>query len=132
MFFITNTDAVINLENTTLNFGSNILLSGKSTDEWGTSGSNGANITMNATNQKLVGNVELDNISTLEMNLSASSYKGIINGDNKGKSVALILDDDSSITLTGDSYVTSLDRTDKSKINFNGYTLYVNGEAINS
>ena len=39
----------------------------------------------------------------------------------------------SRIKLTGDSYVTSLDDadTDYSNIDFNGYTLYANGTAIN-
>ncbi len=132
MFFITNTDAVISLENTTLNFGSNLLISAKGTDEWGKSGSNGGNITLNATNQTLSGNIELDNISSLEMNLSSSNYSGTINADNTAKSITLTLDKNSSITLTGDSYVTSLENADtsNSNINFNGYTLYVNGKAV--
>lgn len=42
-------------------------------------------------------------------------------------------DSSSSITLTGDCYVTSLEDTDTSysNINFNGYKLYVNNVAIN-
>lgn len=44
-----------------------------------------------------------------------------------------LLDSNSSITLTGDSYITSLDDSDSSysNINFNGYKLYVNGVSIN-
>lgn len=134
MFFITNTDAIINLENTKLVYGSNILISAKGTSEWGTSGSNGGNVTINATKQVLEGNIELDNISTLTMNLQETSeYTGTINADNSAKSVSLELDTTSKITLTGDSYVTSLEDTDTSysNINFNGYKLYVNGNAIN-
>ena len=133
MFFITNTDAVINLENTKLSYGSNILISAKGTSEWGTSGSNGGNVTLNATNQELTGNIEVDKISTLEMNLSSSTYKGTINSDNSAKSIKLVLDKNSKITLTGDSYVTSLEDSDSSysNINFNGYKLYVNGKAVN-
>lgn len=133
MFFITNTDAVINLNNCKLSYGSNILISSKGTSEWGKSGSNGGNVTLNAENQTLEGNIEIDNISTLIMNLSSSSYSGTINADNTAKSIALKLDTNSSITLTGDSYVTSLDDSDSSysNINFNGYKLYVNGVAIN-
>lgn len=42
MFFITNTDAVINLENTKLNYGSNQLVTVSGNDgEWGSQGSNG-------------------------------------------------------------------------------------------
>ena len=134
MFFITNTDAIINLTNTKLNYGSNLLISNKGTSEWGNSGSNGGNLTLNANKQELTGNVEVDNISTLTMNLSeSSSYTGTINSSNTAKSIALKLDSSSKITLTGDSYVTSLEDSDSSysNINFNGYKLYVNGTAIN-
>lgn len=133
-FFITNTTAVINLENTTLKYGSNVLLSVKGTSEWGKSGSNGGDVTLNATNQELTGNIELDNISTLELNLkNGSTYTGSINADNVAKSVTLNLDAQSKITLTGDTYVTTLTDSDSSysNINFNGYKLYVNGTAIN-
>ncbi len=37
MFFVTNTDALINLTNIKLSFGSGTLLNVKGTDEWGTS-----------------------------------------------------------------------------------------------
>lgn len=72
--------------------------------------------------------------SVLTMNLQETSeYTGTINADNSAKSVSLKLDATSKITLTGDSYVTSLEDTDTSysNINFNGYKLYVNGNAIN-
>lgn len=133
MFFITNTDAVINLQNTKLVYGSNILLSAKGTNQWGKSGQNGGNVTLNATNQELNGNIELDNISKLVMNLTKSSYEGTINANNSAKSIDLKLDDTSNIKLTGDSYVTSLEDADTSysNIDFNGYKLYVNGTAIN-
>lgn len=134
MFFITNTDAIINLTNTKLDFGSNVLLSAKGTSEWGNSGSNAGNTTLNATNQTLSGNIQIDNISTLIMNLkSSSTYTGTINGDNLAKSITLNVDETSKITLTSDSYVTSLNDTNSSysNINFNGYKLYVNGTAIN-
>ncbi len=134
MFFITNTDAVINLTNTKLNYGSNILISAKGTSEWGNSGSNGGNLRLNATNQTLEGNIEVDNISTVTMNLkSGSNYTGTINAANSAKSITLKLDSSSKITLTGDSYVTSIEDSDSSysNINFNGYKLFVNGTAIN-
>ncbi|MBR1731663.1 MAG: hypothetical protein IJ725_04450, partial [Ruminococcus sp.] len=54
-------------------------------------------------------------------------------GGNTAKSVTLTLDKNSKITLAGDSYVTELNNADSenSNIDFNGYTLYVNGKAIN-
>lgn len=109
MFFITNTDALINLEDTKLEYGSGILVSVKGTSEWGKSGSNGGNLTFNATNQNLDGDIVLDNISVMTLNLTKSTYFGKINSDNSAKEVNLKLDSASKITLTGDSYVTSLD-----------------------
>ena len=133
MFFITNTDAIINLDNCKLSYGSNILISNKGTTEWGNSGNNGGNLTLNADNQELNGNIEIDNISTLKMNLTKSSYNGTINAQNTAKEINIKLDSDSKITLTGDSYITSLEDEDTSysNINFNGYKLYVNGTSIN-
>ena len=64
---------------------------------------------------------------------NASSYTGTINNENTAKTINISLDSSSSITLTGDSYITSLEDEDLSysNINFNGYKLYVNGTAIN-
>ena len=133
-FFITNTNAVINLENTVLNFGSGILLNAEGTSEWGKSGSNAGNVVFNAKKQKLLGNIVADSISSVELNLSESSYfEGKINTDNTAKEVSLKISSSSKIKLTGDSYVTSLTDEDStySNIDFNGYNLYVNGELVN-
>jgi hypothetical protein len=64
---------------------------------------------------------------------SSSYYEGTINGDNIAKSISLTLDKTSKIKLTDDSYITSLNNSDSnnSNIDFNGFKLYVNGEAIN-
>ncbi len=133
MFFITNTDAVINLNNTKLIYGSNILISAEGTSEWGNEGSNGGNVTLNAENQTLTGDINADKISTVAINLTSSSYEGAINSDNSAKEITLKLDKASKIKLTGDTYVTSLEDEDEtySNIDFGSYTLYVNGKAIN-
>lgn len=134
MFFVTNTDAVINLTDTKLSYGSNTLLSVKGTSEWGQSGSNGGTVKLNASKQTFTGNINLDKLSTLTMKLSNSStYTGTINAKNSAKKISLTLDSSSKMKLTGDSYVTSLNDKDSSysNIDFNGYTLYVNGKAIN-
>ena len=86
-------------------------------------------------NQSAIGNISVDSISTLEMEMNESSYyEGTINGDNTAKNIKLVLDKTSKIKLTGDSYVTSLNDSDSSysNIDFNGYKLYVNGVAINN
>lgn len=132
MFFVTNTVAVIDLEDTDLHFGSGVLLSAKGTGEWGKEGENGGDVTLNAKDETLEGDIQLDEISSLCMKMTGSSYEGTINGDNTAKSVELTLDKDSKITLTGDSYVTSLEDEDDtySNIDFNGHKLYVDGKAI--
>lgn len=135
MFFVTNTSAIVNLKNTTLNFGSGILMSIKATSEWGNNGHNGGNVTLNADSQTLNGAINLDKLSTLTFNLkNGSIYTGQINSDQSAKSVKLTLDASSKITLTGDTYVSSLEDADStySNINFNGYKLYVNGKALNA
>lgn len=64
---------------------------------------------------------------------NSSSYEGTINKYKTAKSIKLTLDKSSKIKLIGDSYVTSLtdEDTTYSNIDFNGYKLYVNGNAIN-
>lgn len=132
--YVTNTSAIINLENNTIinndNTG-NFLRIQK--DSWGNSGSNGGNVTLNLTNQKVNGNIVVDSISTLEINMNRSNYTGNINSDNTAKELILNIDESSTITLTSDSYVTSLNNEDStnSNINFNGFKLYVNGNSIN-
>ncbi len=129
-FYVTNTTATINLEN-------NKIINNDSTgnflriqkDSWGNSGNNGGIVTLNLTNQEASGNIVVDSISKLNMNLkNNSSFKGSINKNNEGE-VSLTLDKTSSITLTGDTYIKSLSNADKtnSNINLNGYKLYVNG-----
>ena len=85
-------------------------------------------------NQEAKGNIVIDSISTLDMTMNTNSYyEGTINGENSAKEIKLTLDKTSKIKLTGDSYITSLNNanTNNSNIDFNGYKLYVNGEAIN-
>lgn len=134
-FYVTNTSAKISLTNNTItNTDSTGNFLRAQADSWGTSGSNGGDVTLTMSKQKASGNIVIDSVSTLNMTMkNRSSYKGTINGSNEAKSISLTLDKSSKITLTGDSYVTSFTHADSSysKINFNGYKLYVNGTAIN-
>ena len=134
-FYVTNTTATIELENNTIinnDDSGNFLRIQK--DSWGNSGSNGGNVTLNLKNQEAQGNIVVDSISTLDMNIKENSYyEGSINTSNEAKEINLKLDSNSKIKLTGDSYVSTLEDEDTSysNIDFNGYTLYVNGIAIN-
>jgi len=132
-FYVTNTTATINLEN-------NQFINNDQTgnflriqqDSWGKSGSNGGTVTLNLTNQKAAGNIVVDSISNLTMNLkNGSTYTGAINSDNTGE-VHLTLDSSSTLILTGDTYLTSLTNADStnSNINLNGHKLYVNGTEL--
>ena len=130
--YVTNITCTINLENNTFvnnDSTGNFLRLQK--DSWGNWGSNGGEVTLVMTNQKVSGNIVTDSISTLEMTMkSSSTFEGIINGDNTAKEIKLTLDKTSKIKLTGNSYVTILDNADSnnSNIDFNSYKLYVNGK----
>ena len=128
-FYVTNTTASIILENnkiTNNDSKGNFLRIQK--DSWGKSGSNGGVVTLKLINQEANGDIVVDSISKLDMTLSSSNYKGTINNSNEGE-VSITLDKNSTITLTGDTYIKSLSNEDttNSNINLNGYKLYVNG-----
>ena len=129
-FYVTNTTATINLENNTIinnDSTGNFLRIQK--DSWGASGSNGGILTLNLKNQEASGRIVVDSLSKLTMNLSNNSaFTGEINTTNEGE-VNISLDETSSITLTGDTYIKSLSNKDSANenINLNGYKLYIDG-----
>ena len=125
MFFITNTDAEINLENCNFNYGSGTFLKAAGTSAWGTSGSNGGQVTLTLTNQDIEGDLIVDENSSLTINMVNSSIKGKINTDKISSTIAFTLDSASSITLTGNSYLSSLTNADSTggNINKGSYTL---------
>ncbi|MBR2677891.1 MAG: hypothetical protein IKE63_00530 [Bacilli bacterium] len=130
--YVTNTKANITLENnkfTNKDTTGNFLRIQK--DSWGNSGSNGGDFSLKLINQKVSGNIVVDSISKLTMELTkSSSYEGTINNSNEAKEIKLILDSNSKIKLTGDSYVSELEDADNtySNIDLNGYKLYVGGK----
>ena len=138
VFHVTNTNAIINLNNVTIlnEDAENILLS-VCADGW----SGAKNIaTLNAVGQALSGTILVGSDSTLTLNLTdGSTFTGAISGsitNAKGAVVSaevgtvnVTLDASSTWTLTGDTYVTSF-TGDASQIISNGFTLYVNGVAL--
>ena len=133
-FFVTNTTALITLTNNTIvnNDKSGAFLRTQSS-KWGNEGSNGGDVTLKAQQQEINGDIIADSISSVAMQLSKNStLTGTINGDDSAKSVSLSLDGSSVLTLTGDSYLSSLENesSDNANINLNGHTLYVDGKAI--
>ena len=119
MFFITNTDSVINLEDCNFSYGSKIFLNAQGTSQWGNSGSNGGVVTLNLKNENIEGDFIVDSISGITINLVNSQIKGTFNSANTAAKLAINLDKDSSITLTGNSYYTSIINEDNTGKNIN-------------
>ncbi|MBR3016892.1 MAG: hypothetical protein IKH57_07435 [Clostridia bacterium] len=138
MFHVTNTHAVITLSGVTLNNeGSDVLLS-VCDDGW-SGASNTAELVADA--QALIGTILVGDNSTLTLTLSnGSTFDGTMSGEivnAKGTTIStdigtanVIMDSSSTWTLTADTYITSFEG-DVSNVIGNGYTLYVNGEAVN-
>ena len=133
MFYITNTDCEITLKDVAFTLANDVFLrveGNSSSRGWGTEGANGGDVTLTADSQEFTGNILVDEISSLVLTMkNGTSYEGAINPDGDGGTVDVTLDDDSTWTLTGDSYITSFDG-DTSNITANGYHLYVNGEQV--
>ena len=134
LFYLTNTEANINITNTTLNYGSDILLKAVANNEYGDIGDNAASVTLTATDQELTGEIIVDSNSKVRLNLNNSTYEGKINVDNLSANVDVTFDYDSRWELTGDSYINILQitKTDylrknvRKYIRSNGYNVYYN------
>ena len=137
MFHVTNTHAVITLEGVELvNEGSDVLLS-VCDDGW----SGASNVAeLNAVGQDLAGTILVGDNSTLSLNLTeGSAFTGAISGEienAKGETVSadigtvsVTLDETSTWTLTGDTWITEFNG-DAANVIGNGFTLYVNGAAL--
>ena len=133
MFYITNTDCEITLKDVAFTLANDVFLrveGNSSSRGWGTEGANGGDVMLTADSQEFTGNILVDEISSLVLTMkNGTSYEGAINPDGDGGTVDVTLDDDSTWTLTGDSYIASFDG-DTSNITANGYHLYVNGEQV--
>ena len=137
LFHVTNTHAVITLDQVELtNDGSDILLS-VCDDGW-----NGAdNIAeVYASRQALSGTLLVGDNSTLNLSLSDGSvFEGSVSGEitnAKGEhvsssvgTVSVTLDETSTWVLTADTWISSFSGNAENVIS-NGHTLYVNGTAL--
>ena len=138
VFHVTNTNAVITLDNVEIvNEDEDNVLISVCDDGW-SGGSNRAELDASA--QSLSGAVLVGSNSSLDLNLAnGSSLEGYVDGkitNAKGETVStdvgnvtVTLDESSTWTLTGDSYVTEFNGNAEDVIS-NGYTLYVNGSAL--
>jgi hypothetical protein len=136
MFYVTNTDSVITLSDVelTLADGTNLLVvaGNDGSRGWGTAGANGGSVTFSISGQVISGDIQVDAISTLEMNIANSSaLTGSINSDGtQASSLSVTIDSTSTWTLTADSYVSAFNGS-LDHVVANGYTLYVDGGAVN-
>ena len=132
LFYITNTDCKMDLENVALHLANDTLLrveGNSSSRGWGTQGANGGNVTLTVRKQTLKGNMIVDKISSLDVTLSENSrFEGSINSDGDAGAVKVSLED-ATWSLTADSYISEFEG-DTAQIESNGYHLYVNGEQI--
>ncbi len=137
VFHVTNTNAVINLNDVDIDdSGSGVLLS-VSDDGW----SGASNVaTLNASGQELDGDILVGNDSTLTLNLTGgTTFNGNISGNitnNAGTvissevgTVNVSLDAASKWYLDGDAYINSFSGTAANVIT-NGHTLYVNNSPL--
>jgi len=129
MIHTTNTQSIINLQSTTFEFGSNVFLEASGQNQWGNTGSNGADVNLTTTDEKITGDIIVDSISTLNYTLSSTDYTGTINSNQTIGQTNIIINEGSTWTLTGDSHISSLEN--KGTINYGDYTLYVDGQAYN-
>ena len=125
MFYCTNTSSVINLADAKLVLSEDTSLLIVSEGRWGREGSNGGTCTLNADSQELSGDITVDDISSLSLNLTDSTYEGAINANGYAGEVNVVLDDDSKWILTADSYITSFSGNE-ANIELNGHKLYIN------
>ena len=138
VFHVTNTHAIITLSGVDIanEDADNVLLS-VCDDGW-----NGGNhhAELNASAQTLSGAILVGSSATLNLSLTdGSTFTGSITGEitnSRGDDISteageasVTLDEGSTWTLTADSYVTSFTGNAEQVVS-NGYTLYVNGVAL--
>ena len=135
MFYVTNTDSVVNLHNVAVTLAPNSLLLRVSGNHhqngWGAQGHNGGICGFNLTHQTITGDILVDTISQLNLSMTASShYTGAINRQGMAaQSLSVTMDDSSTWTLTDNSYISEF-HGNLHRVEFNGHTLYIGGKPV--
>ncbi len=135
MFYVTNTKANVVLQNTTLDFDSeNVQLlnaAGNSSNNWGTEGKNGGDVTFTAINETMSGNVYTDEISSVDMSLTdGSTWTGVSEGENN---LNVTVDGTSKWVVTEDTTVADLNAADGAQIvdaDGNTVTIKADGKTV--
>lgn len=132
MFYVTNTSCEIKISGVKFNMADGVFLravGNSSSRGWGKSGENGGDVKMTLTDQTVEGDIVVDEISSLDLDMSGSVLTGAINADNSGGNISVSLDENSTWNLTSDCYISSFEG-DISNINAGEFHLYVNGEMV--
>lgn len=109
VFFVTNTKGVINVTGNSISSKGDDLMLVKG-DDWGEKGSNGGHVSFYAQKQSLSGDITVDSISSMYLELKKSGkLNGQINSrENRCAKVRVKLDKGASWTSRGESYLTSI------------------------
>ncbi len=127
VFFINNTATEITLNNAQITNNGNGVFLRAAAAGWGSEGSNGGQVTLNASNQIINGDMIVDSVSHLNLYLSNNaSFTGAINSSGQDGEVYVEIEDGSIWTLTGDSYITGM-TCGANAINLNGHKLFIDG-----
>jgi hypothetical protein len=135
MFYCTNTHTSINLTNDDLVFDSGVILKADGAGRWGNKGKNGAQVDMTTNHQILKGDIKVDSLSSANITFAeGTDFSGAINADDQSQKVILTLCKGTKVTLTADSYLSSViykDMTEQEAVacvNLNGHRLIIAGK----
>lgn len=128
IFFVNNTIASITLEGVEIsnNDKDGVFLRAVAAG-WGVEGSNGGQLDLHTSKQRIDGNLLVDEVSNLNLYLGeGSTLSGAINTEGTAGDVYVEISQGGTWTLSADSYISSL-TAPAGTINLNGHTLYVDG-----
>ena len=144
MFYCTNTQADIVLQNTVLDFDSDaanlIVAAGNDSNSWGKAGQNGATVSFTGYGETLKGNVAADTISSLSLYLhdgstwtGAAAIEENTDGDASDAPITVNIDSSSTWVVSDSCTVSNLNAEDGAQIvdaNGNTVSIVVNGETV--
>ena len=115
-----------------ISYGSGIFLNASKNNIWGISGENGADVQLYLVNQTIEGDLLVDELSELEIELVNSTIKGSINNAKTASELKIILDSNSTIILTNNSFYTTISNEDKTGQNIinSSYSISFNNNSI--
>lgn len=133
MFYVTNTDCEITLKDVAFTTANNVFLrveGNTSSHGWGTSGENGGDAVLSTEDQKIDGNILVDEISSLDFTMKkGTEFSGAINPAGTGGAVHITMEEGALWTLTEDTYIDSISG-DTTGLLLNGYQLIVDGRKM--